>query len=233
MPTAGSGTEAPATLTRTGERVLRRRTMQALSRCRQSRSRLAQRHLRPGSHSLPAPHGPKAVSAQDRQYTRDLSGDLRTGAGEAQYGDCSPDRPNRIPACDPDVLVWIETMSLCWSRRPRSCLPHLKRLPWCRPLSARRAQADPGRRPGHDHAHGALRKEPNRRYASAEHFADDLNRYLEGLPVRAHRDSAVYRATKFVRRHRAAVAAGSALDPGPPGRRRRHHNRVDRGPPRA
>ena len=47
----------------------------------------------------------------------------------------------------------------------------------------------------------ALRKEPERRYASAEQFADDVHRYLEGLPVRAHRDSPVYRAAKFVRRH--------------------------------
>jgi non-specific serine/threonine protein kinase/serine/threonine-protein kinase len=57
----------------------------------------------------------------------------------------------------------------------------------------------------------ALRKEPERRYASAEQFADDVHRYLEGLPVRAHRDSPVYRAVKFVRRHAAAVAAGLVL----------------------
>jgi non-specific serine/threonine protein kinase/serine/threonine-protein kinase len=57
----------------------------------------------------------------------------------------------------------------------------------------------------------ALRKEPERRYASAEQFADDIRRYLDGLPVRAHRDSPAYRAAKFVRRHTAAVAAGVAL----------------------
>ncbi len=57
----------------------------------------------------------------------------------------------------------------------------------------------------------ALRKEPVRRYASAEQFADDLHRYLEGLPVRAHRDSPGYRAAKFARRHPAAVAAGIVL----------------------
>jgi serine/threonine protein kinase/tetratricopeptide (TPR) repeat protein len=57
----------------------------------------------------------------------------------------------------------------------------------------------------------ALRKEPERRYASAEQFADDVHRYLEGLPVRAHRDSPGYRAAKFVRRHAAAVAAGIVL----------------------
>jgi serine/threonine protein kinase len=57
----------------------------------------------------------------------------------------------------------------------------------------------------------ALRKEPERRYASAEQFAEDIHRYLEGLPVRAHRDSVTYRTAKFVRRHAAAVAAGLVL----------------------
>ncbi|MFI5459133.1 MAG: protein kinase [Isosphaerales bacterium] len=57
----------------------------------------------------------------------------------------------------------------------------------------------------------ALRKEPERRYASAEHFADDLHRYLEGLPVRAHRDSPAYRAAKFGRRHPAVVVTALAL----------------------
>ena len=54
----------------------------------------------------------------------------------------------------------------------------------------------------------ALRKEPEGRYASAEQLGDDLHRYLKGLPVRAHRDTRVYRANKFVRRHAAAVTAG-------------------------
>ena len=57
----------------------------------------------------------------------------------------------------------------------------------------------------------ALRKEPESRYASAEQFADDVHRYLEGLPVRAHRDSPGYRAAKFVRRHAAAVAVAIVL----------------------
>ena len=53
----------------------------------------------------------------------------------------------------------------------------------------------------------ALRKEPQRRYASAEQFADDIRRYLENLPVIARKDTASYRASKFVLRHRAGVAA--------------------------
>ena len=54
----------------------------------------------------------------------------------------------------------------------------------------------------------ALRKEPEGRYASTEQLADDLHRFLMGMPVRAHRDSRAYCASKFVRRQAAAVAAG-------------------------
>jgi eukaryotic-like serine/threonine-protein kinase len=53
----------------------------------------------------------------------------------------------------------------------------------------------------------ALRKEPQRRYASAERLSEDLRHYLVGLPVSAHRDTRSYRAGKFVRRHKAGVAA--------------------------
>ena len=54
-----------------------------------------------------------------------------------------------------------------------------------------------------------LRKEPSRRYASAQELSDDLGRYLEGRPVLARPDTLTYRAAKFVRRHKtAAVAAG-------------------------
>ncbi|MEZ4585256.1 MAG: serine/threonine-protein kinase [Gemmatimonadales bacterium] len=52
----------------------------------------------------------------------------------------------------------------------------------------------------------ALRKEPGRRYPTAAAFADDLKRHLDGLPVRARGDTFRYRAAKFVRRNRLAVA---------------------------
>jgi non-specific serine/threonine protein kinase/serine/threonine-protein kinase len=57
----------------------------------------------------------------------------------------------------------------------------------------------------------SIRKEPQRRYSSAEQFAEDLRRYLEGLPIVAHRDSRRYRAGKFVRRHKAGVIAAAAV----------------------
>lgn len=56
----------------------------------------------------------------------------------------------------------------------------------------------------------ALRKEPARRYTSVGQFADDIERFLKGLPVSAERDSLGYRARKFVRRNRGAVLATSA-----------------------
>ena len=57
----------------------------------------------------------------------------------------------------------------------------------------------------------ALRKEALRRYASVEAFSDDVRRYLEGLPVTARKPTLGYRAGKFVRRHKAAVAAAAAV----------------------
>jgi len=53
----------------------------------------------------------------------------------------------------------------------------------------------------------ALRKEPERRYASVERLAEDLRRFLEGRPVAARKDTLAYRTGKFVTRHKAGVAA--------------------------
>ena len=57
----------------------------------------------------------------------------------------------------------------------------------------------------------ALKKSPQERYGSATAFADDLRRYLTHLPIRARPDTFLYRARKFVRRHRVPVAAGLLL----------------------
>ncbi|MGN6182461.1 MAG: protein kinase domain-containing protein [Thermoanaerobaculia bacterium] len=53
----------------------------------------------------------------------------------------------------------------------------------------------------------AMRKDPSRRYASVEQFAEDIERFLSGRPVLARGDAWSYRASKFIRRNRAAVAA--------------------------
>jgi eukaryotic-like serine/threonine-protein kinase len=57
----------------------------------------------------------------------------------------------------------------------------------------------------------ALRKEPERRYTSADEMAADLRRFEVGQPVIARRDTWRYRTTKFVSRHLMVVAASSAV----------------------
>lgn len=59
--------------------------------------------------------------------------------------------------------------------------------------------------------HMALRKEPERRYASMEQLAADINRYLEGRPVSASPDSVWYRTGKFVRRHWVGATAMAVI----------------------
>jgi non-specific serine/threonine protein kinase/serine/threonine-protein kinase len=53
----------------------------------------------------------------------------------------------------------------------------------------------------------ALRKDPRRRYGSVQQLSDDLQRHLEGRPVRAQHDTLTYRARKFVGRNRTIVAS--------------------------
>lgn len=57
----------------------------------------------------------------------------------------------------------------------------------------------------------ALRKEPDRRYASAEQLSQDLWRHLNGLPVIARQDTLGYRCAKFIRRNRMAVATAAMV----------------------
>jgi serine/threonine protein kinase len=57
----------------------------------------------------------------------------------------------------------------------------------------------------------AMRKEPARRYSSVGQFSADIQRHLEELPVIARKDTFTYRASKFTRRHRIAVAAACLI----------------------
>lgn len=57
----------------------------------------------------------------------------------------------------------------------------------------------------------AIKKEPERRYSSAENFAEDIRRHQNGLPVAARPDTFSYRAGKFVKRNSLAVGAGALI----------------------
>lgn len=57
----------------------------------------------------------------------------------------------------------------------------------------------------------ALRREPERRYASVGHLAEDLSRYLDGRPVLARPATLRYRTGKLLRRHRRAFVTAAVL----------------------
>ena len=57
----------------------------------------------------------------------------------------------------------------------------------------------------------ALRKEPQRRYGSAEQLAEDLRRHAVGLPVTARKPTFGYRAGRFAHRNRVALGVAAAF----------------------
>ncbi|HYZ83618.1 MAG TPA: protein kinase [Bryobacteraceae bacterium] len=57
----------------------------------------------------------------------------------------------------------------------------------------------------------ALRKEPERRYPSVQQFAEDIRRYLQGLPITAREESLVDLASRMVRKNRLAAVAIALL----------------------
>ncbi|MBK6599326.1 MAG: protein kinase, partial [Proteobacteria bacterium] len=59
--------------------------------------------------------------------------------------------------------------------------------------------------------HKALKKDPSERYATVDAFAEDVQRFLQGHPVRARPDSTWYRTRRFVKRHRIGVAISATV----------------------
>jgi serine/threonine protein kinase len=57
----------------------------------------------------------------------------------------------------------------------------------------------------------AMRKEPERRYQSADQFADDIRRYLHKRPILARQDSVLYRLRKFAVRNRIEIGMVSLV----------------------
>jgi tetratricopeptide (TPR) repeat protein/tRNA A-37 threonylcarbamoyl transferase component Bud32 len=57
----------------------------------------------------------------------------------------------------------------------------------------------------------AMRKLPQRRYASAQQLYEDIRRHLNGLPVIARKDTLSYRTGKFVKRNKSGMIAAALI----------------------
>lgn len=57
----------------------------------------------------------------------------------------------------------------------------------------------------------AMRKEPERRYATARQLADDIERHLDHRPITARADTWSYRTRKFLQRHAWGAATAVAV----------------------
>lgn len=57
----------------------------------------------------------------------------------------------------------------------------------------------------------SLRKEPERRYASAQQLANDIEKHLAGEPVIAVRDSRGYRIGKYIRRNKVQTVSAAII----------------------
>jgi len=57
----------------------------------------------------------------------------------------------------------------------------------------------------------AMHRDPERRYPAVDSLLRDVDRYLRGEPLEARPDSTAYRLSKFVRRKRRSVAAGTVI----------------------
>jgi hypothetical protein len=56
-----------------------------------------------------------------------------------------------------------------------------------------------------------LRKQPQKRYVSAQELADDLGRFLDGEPIKARPVGTIERGTKWLRRNPALAAMATAI----------------------
>lgn len=56
-----------------------------------------------------------------------------------------------------------------------------------------------------------LHKKPDQRYAGADELADDLQRFLDGEPIKARRQGRAERGMRWLRRHPATTAVGALV----------------------
>ncbi|MBZ5608652.1 MAG: serine/threonine protein kinase [Acidobacteriia bacterium] len=190
------------------------------------RNFIVHRDLKPGNIMIDKRGTPKLL---DFGVSKLLHGEQRDLAETQGVGMMTPDYASPEQILGEPVIIASDVYSLgaVLYELLTGVRPH--RIEQCTPLALERAicldpVAPPSQAVRDDRALSrrlsgdidniilrAMQKEPERRYASVEHLADDLRRYLEHRPVVARPDSLAYRVSKFVRRNRFAVVASLLL----------------------
>ncbi len=158
-------------------------------------------------HAAPEQVLGKAVTTATDVYCLGiLLYELLTGRRPFDFGDRRPGELERIICQQPPKLPSALAATLARGESDTGAGIELTSLPMPADRLRRRLRGDLD-----NIVLKALRKEPERRYASVAAMADDIRRYTQGLPVSARADTWRYRSVKFVQRNTLAVAAGVTL----------------------
>jgi hypothetical protein len=176
---------------------------------------IVHRDLKPGNVLLSDDGTPKITDFGLAKQLGDDSGLTRSGAiiGTPSY--MAPEQAaGEVRSVGPAADIWALGAILydALTGRPPFCgataaetLDHVRHQ---EPVSLRRLS--PGLAPDLEAiALKCLEKDPAARYLRAIDLADDLERWLRGEPVAAHRRGFLYRAGKRMQRHRRKLAAAA------------------------
>ncbi len=177
------------------------------------RNLIIHRDLKPANIMVTTGGDPKLLDFGIAKLADDGLGVTRTmhQAMTPQYASPEQIRNEHITVASDVYSLGLVLYELLAGRKPYSLTGNISALEMHRMV----CEVDPPR----PHVSGdldnivlmALRKDPARRYRSARELADDIERSLTDRPVLARPDTFQYRAGKFIRRNRLALAAAAVL----------------------